>query len=436
MARPLLWFALLCGASLTFATCAGIRLELTHVDAKENCTAEERMRRAAARTHRRLASMGGVTAPVRWGGASQYIAEYLIGDPPQRAEAIIDTGSNLVWTQCSLCRPAGCFRQSLPYYNPCALGFETRCARDGRACAVDTGYGGGDISGVLGTEEFTFQSETVSLAFGLVRGFLNGASGIIGLGRGALSLVSQLGDTRFAYCLTPYLRDVRVSLCVGSELAGAEEDSASPAKFPTRDTISPSHLFVGAPAGLDASGGAPPFTTVPFAENPREAPFNTFYYLPLVGVSVGDARLAVPASAFALRQVARGVWAGGALIDSGAPFTLFVDAAYRAVRAELARQLGGRVVPPRGRRQVGAAAGAALRRRRRGPGGAAGELLEPRGRRDRLHGAAELSEALNATLPLMTETTIIGNYMQQDMHVLYDLDKGVLSFQTADCSTV
>ncbi|RLN12141.1 aspartic proteinase nepenthesin-1-like [Panicum miliaceum] len=44
------------------------------------------------------------------------------------------------------------------------------------------------------------------------------------------------------------------------------------------------------------------------------------------------------------------------------------------------------------------------------------------------------SEALNATLPLMKETTIIGNYMQQDMHVLYDLDKGVLSFQTADCS--
>ncbi|PUZ67431.1 hypothetical protein GQ55_3G433200 [Panicum hallii var. hallii] len=438
MARPLLWLALLC-ASLAFATCAGIRLELTHVDAKENCTVGERMRRAAERTQRRLASMGGVTAPVRWGGASQYIAAYLIGDPPQRAEAIIDTGSNLVWTQCSLCRPAGCFRQNLPYYNParsrtdravacgdaaCAMGFETRCARDGRTCAVDTGYGGGDIAGVLGTEAFTFQSETVSLAFGcitesrLVRGFLNGASGIIGLGRGALSLVSQLGDTRFSYCLTPYLRD----------------------------TISPSHLFVGAPVSLDTSGGAPPVTSVPFAENPREAPFNTFYYLPLVGMSVGDARLAVPASAFALRQVARGVWAGGALIDSGAPFTLLVDAAYRAVRAELARQLGGSVVPPRtegwdlcvARGDAGRLVPPLVLHF----GGGGGDLVVPPGN---YWGPADdatdcmvllNSEALNATLPLMKETTIIGNYMQQDMHVLYDLDKGVLSFQTADCSTV
>ncbi|KAG2629945.1 hypothetical protein PVAP13_3KG511900 [Panicum virgatum] len=445
MARPLLWLALLCGASLTFATtCAGIRLELTHVDAKENCTAEERMRRAAERTHRRLASMGGgVTAPVRWGGASQHIAEYLIGTPPQRAEAIVDTGSNLVWTQCSLCRPAGCFRQSLPYYDPsrsrtdravacvdaaCALGFETRCGRDGRTCAVDTGYGGGDISGVLGTEAFTFQSEeTVSLAFGcvtasrLVRGFLNGVSGIIGLGRGALSLVSQLGATRFSYCLTPYLRG----------------------------TISTSHLFVGAAGGgLDAGGGAAPVTTVPFAENPREAPFSTFYYLPLVGLSVGDARLAVPATAFALRQVAPGVWAGGALIDSGAPFTLLVDAAYRAVRAELVRQLGGGVVPPRTEGwDLCVARGDAGRLvpplvlHFGGSGG--GDLVVPPenywGPADDATDCMALlsSEALNATtLPLMKETTIIGNYMQQDMHLLYDLDKGVLSFQPADCSSV
>ncbi|RLN12018.1 aspartic proteinase nepenthesin-1-like [Panicum miliaceum] len=50
----------------------------------------------------------------------------------------------------------------------------------------------------------------------------------------------------------------------------------------------------------------------------------------------------------------RGVWAGGALIDSDAPFTLLVDAAYRVVRAELtegwdlcvARGDAGRLVPP------------------------------------------------------------------------------------------
>ena len=36
----------------------------------------------------------------------------------------------------------------------------------------------------------------------------------------------------------------------------------------------------------------------------------------------------------------------------------------------------------------------------------------------------------------MKETTIIGNYMQQDMHLLYDLGNGVLSFQPADVFVV
>ena len=41
----------------------------------------------------------------------------------------------------------------------------------------------------------------------------------------------------------------------------------------------------------------------------------------------------------------------------------------------------------------------------------------------------------NSTLPL-NETTIIGNYMHQDMQLLYDLQQGVLSIQPADCSSV
>jgi hypothetical protein len=112
----LLWLAISCAALAFSTSAAGLRLELTHVDAKENCTTEERMRRATERTHRRLASMAGgeASAPVHW-NESQYIAEYLIGDPPQQAEAIIDTGSNLIWTQCSTCRAAGCFGQNLSF---------------------------------------------------------------------------------------------------------------------------------------------------------------------------------------------------------------------------------------------------------------------------------------------------------------------------------
>jgi hypothetical protein len=36
----------------------------------------------------------------------------------------------------------------------------------------------------------------------------------------------------------------------------------------------------------------------------------------------------------------------------------------------------------------------------------------------------------------MNRTTVIGNYMLQNMHVLYDLDNEEVSFQPADCSSI
>ncbi|CAL4905850.1 unnamed protein product [Urochloa decumbens] len=449
MARPLLWLTLLC-TSLTFKSCAGLRIELIHADAKANRTVTERMRRATERTHRRLASSMGdvVSAPVHW-SETQYIAEYLIGNPPQRAEAIIDTGSNLIWTQCSGCRTSstGCFTQNLTLYDPslsrtlrpvacngtaCALGSETRCARaDKKTCGVLTSYGAGAIAGVLGTETFTFGSASpsanASLAFGcitataLTPGSLDGASGIIGLGRGALSLVSQLGETKFSYCLTPYFSDA----------------------------ANTSRLFVGASAGAAANGSTA--TSVPFVKNPSDDLFGTFYFLPLAGITVGEAKLDVPASAFDLRQVSPGQWAG-TLIDSGSPFTSLVDVAYRALRAELAAQLGGSVVPPPAGAEgfdlcVAVAQGDAgkvappLVLHFNGSGGGAADLVVPP---ENYWAPVDDATACmvvfnsagpNATLPT-NETTIIGNYMHQNMHLLYDLGNGVLSFQPADCSSL
>ncbi|OEL31709.1 Aspartic proteinase nepenthesin-1 [Dichanthelium oligosanthes] len=424
---PLLWFALFC-SSLAFTACgaAGIRLELTHVDAKANLTVEERMRRAMARTqHRLVASMDG-TAPIHW-ATSQYIAEYRIGDPPQQAEAIIDTGSNLVWTQCSGCQPNNCFSQNLPNYDPsqsstaqavacgdaaCSLGSETRCTSDGTACEVLTSYGAGTIFGQLGTEEFTFGSEEVTLAFGcitatrLTQGSLDGASGIIGLGRGGLSIVSQLSDTKFAYCLTPYFTN----------------------------TVDPSHLFVGSSAGLSPNNA--PVTSVPFVANPTDDPYNTFYYLPLTGITVGETMLDIPAGAFDLRQVGPGQWAG-TLIDSGSPFTTLVDVAYQALRDELARQLGDSLVQPPSQRFDLCVARMDMSRLvpslvlHFGSGG--GDLVVPP---ENYWAPVDTTTSCLMVFQSPDTTTTIGNFMQQDMHLLYDLANGMLSFQTEDCSSM
>jgi len=314
-------------------------MKLTHVDAKGSYTLEERVRRAVAASRQRLASMrasgGGVSAPVHW-STRQYIAEYLVGDPPQRAEALIDTGSDLIWTQSTACLRKVCARQDLPYFNAsasgtfapvpcrdraCAANYRHFCALDG-GCTFVASYGAGSVIGFLGTDAFAFQSGGATLAFGCVSftrvtpGALHGASGLIGLGRGRLSLVSQTGATRFSYCLTPYFHNNGAS----------------------------SHLFVGAEASLGGGGGA--VTSMPFVESPKDYPYSTFYYLPLEGITVGGTKLPIPSSAFELRQVDKGYWEGGVIIDSGSPFTSLARAAYQPLRDELAGRLNGSLVEP------------------------------------------------------------------------------------------
>ncbi|KAF8667570.1 hypothetical protein HU200_052772 [Digitaria exilis] len=444
MARPLLWLVLLCASSLTSfaARAAGLRLALTHVDAKANLSVEERM-------HRRLASMaGGVAAPLHWAG-NQYIAEYLIGNPPQKAEAVVAIGSDLFWTQCSSCSPV-CFKQDLSVYDPsmsstyravactdaaCAMsltGGETQCSVKGTECSVLATYGGGVAAGDLAVEEFTFGEEVASLAFGCIGAStlkatsLEGSSGVIGLGRGALSVVSQLaaGDTtttRFSYCLGPYFHGAAVNQ---------------------------SHLFVGASAATGLTGADTPVTTVPFVTNPNDEPYTTYYYLPLVGITVGKTRLdGVPAAAFELREVTPGKWAG-TMIDSAYPFMSLVDVAHQALKAELAAQLGASLVPPPekvskrlelcvARGEVATVVPPLVLHF----AGAGGDVVVPPENYwapvDEVTACMLVFSAAqpNAKLP-MSETTVIGNFMQQNMYLLYDLGNGVLSFQPADCSSM
>ena len=446
MARKLFVLVLIMCSTTALITCTnggagdggeGLHMKLTHVDAKGNYTAEELVRRAVAAGMQRLACLdaamagggggGGVGAPVRW-ATLQYVAEYLIGDPPQRAEALIDTGSDLVWTQCSTCLRKVCARQALPYYNssasstfapvPCAARI---CAANddiihfcdlAAGCSVIAGYGAGVVAGTLGTEAFAFQSGTAELAFGcvtftrIVQGALHGASGLIGLGRGRLSLVSQTGATKFSYCLTPYFHN-----------NGAT-----------------GHLFVGASASL---GGHGDVMTTQFVKGPKGSPF---YYLPLIGLTVGETRLPIPATVFDLREVAPGLFSGGVIIDSGSPFTSLVHDAYDALASELAARLNGSLVAPPPDADAGALC---VARRDVGREVQAGEF-HFRGGADMAVPAESYWAPVDKAAACMAiasagpyrRQSVIGNYQQQNMRVLYDLANGDFSFQPADCSAL
>ncbi|KAF8725737.1 hypothetical protein HU200_020287 [Digitaria exilis] len=336
------------------------------------------------------------TAPVHW-ATTQYIAEYLIGNPAQQAEAITSStpaGSNLVWTQCTACQQpnSNCFSQDLPFYDPsqsatsqavsctdtaCGLGSETQCSSDDvpsrrwlrRRHHLRIGDDGHPClrSGASRRRASLKAPSTVRPAY------------IIGLGRGGLSIVSQLSDSN--------------------------------------------HLF-------PQQGNNAPVTSVPFVPNPTDYPYDAFYCLPLTGITVGATMLDVPEDVFELREVGPGQWAG-TLIDSGSPFTSLVDVAYQALEDELTRQLGDSLVQP-------PAQGSDLcvaRTDMHGQGGAiaGGDLVVPP---ENYWGPVDDDTACMLVLESSDSTTTIGNFMQQNKHLLYDLANAVLSFQTADCSSI
>jgi hypothetical protein len=388
-------------------------MELNHMDAKANLTTAERFRRAGARARLRHESLGEAV-PLTL-GHWEFIAHFAIGSPPQEVHAVLDTMSSLVWTQCMPCGN-DCFYQDVDIYDfslsstgmavscndsLCSAGHETQpcTGDDGRAgaCAVRTTSVGVDLAGVLRIEEFTFGSAKASIAFGCITktdttgiGEGEDASGVIGLGKGPLSLVSQIGGNRFSYCLSNRAQ---------------------------------SSLLVGPSAVLN--GGAP-FASAPFS--PRSS-----YNLLLAAVSVGEADLNIPSED------------GGVIIDVRTPFMFLVDAAYKELMQELSRRLGGSLVlsPIHDMFELCVAPADVSRLvpplvLRFGQGGGAWAIpAENYWIQLNIEASCMMvsNSALSNGAP-MNRTTVIGNYMLQNMHVLYDLDNEEVSFQPADCSSI
>ncbi|CAL5062418.1 unnamed protein product [Urochloa decumbens] len=382
--------------------------------------------RARVRTSSSSSQRGLLQALVE-NGAGAYHMTLSIGTPPLAFPAILDTGSDLTWTQCAPC--TACFAQPTPLYDPAASSaFSTLpCASplcqalpssfrscNATGCAYDYRYTVGFTAGYLAADTLAVGDDTAAplfpgVAFGCSTangGDMGGASGIVGLGSGALSLVSQLGVGRFSYCLR-------------------SDAGASPI------------LFGALAANVSSRGGGGAQST-PLLQNPvpgRRAPY---YYVNLTGVTVGETELPVTSGTFGFTAAGD----GGVIVDSGTTLTYLAEAGYAMVREAFASQTqAAGLTTVSGEPYdfdlcfaAGAAGdvGTVPRLVLRFAGGA--EYDVPR--RSNFDAVDERGSVACLLVLPTRGVSVIGNVMQMDMHVLYDLDGGTFSFAPEDCANL
>ena len=269
-------------------------------------------------------------------GSGEYLMDVYVGTPPRRFRMIMDTGSDLNWLQCAPC--LDCFEQRGPVFDPAAsssyrnvtcgdhrcghvapppepeASSPRTCRRPGEdPCPYYYWYGDqSNTTGDLALESFTVNltapgaSRRVDgVVFGCGhrnRGLFHGAAGLLGLGRGPLSFASQLravyGHT-FSYCLVDHGSDV------GSKVVFGEDDDA---------------LALAAHPQLKYTAFAPASSS--------SSPADTFYYVKLKGVLVGGELLNISSDTWDVGKDG----SGGTIIDSGTTLSYFVEPAYQVIR--------------------------------------------------------------------------------------------------------
>lgn len=416
---PLLCALMVCCESIE----RGFRVDLTHVDSMGNFTKLQLLQRAALRSKHRMSRLVAKAAalsstdtsksfksPVH-AGNGEFLMDLSIGTPSSPFLAILDTGSDLIWTQCKPC--VQCFQQPTPIFDPSKSSTYSKLACSSNLCeALPTSscksdceylYTYGDSSstqGVLASETFTFGSSGASVSnigFGCGdsnqgSGFSQ-ASGLVGLGRGPLSLISQLELGKFSYCLT-----------------SLDDSKKSP-------------LLFGSDAEL--KGSAPQST--PLAINPSQP---SFYYLTLKGITVGGTLLKIPSSTFALNSDGT----GGLIIDSGTSITYLEEAGYKQVKKAFISQVK---LPVADGSDVGLDLCFSL------PSDTSsvevpklvfhfdGADLDLPG--DNYMVLDSSTGLLCLTVMESNGLSILGNFQQQNIQILYDLENEKLSFVSAQC---
>ncbi|CAH9082039.1 unnamed protein product [Cuscuta epithymum] len=250
-------------------------------------------------------------------GMGEYFARVGIGAPAKGAYMVVDTGSDFTWIQCQPC--PYCYPQKFPIFNPsdsktfsslrCDSGVcgslkgRKTCRENAGRCGYKVGYADGSTSaGDLVTETISFGGSTAGkIAIGCghdnPRGGFVGADGSMGLGRGGLSLCSQMRLSSFSYCLVDH-----------NSKSGSTLDFNPP--IPAESVFAP---LLKSPRGLKAS-----------------------YYAALAGVSVGGEGMI---------KISPG-GGGGIVVDSGTALTRLPGNVYGPIRDAFVRLMGNHGTGP------------------------------------------------------------------------------------------
>ncbi|OIV95430.1 hypothetical protein TanjilG_06892 [Lupinus angustifolius] len=347
-----------------------------------------------------------------------YLLELSVGTPPVNIYGILDSGSALIWTQCVPCD--NCYKQLDPLFDPkksstykniscksdkCHLIYSGACSAQ-NSCDYSYGYADSSITqGALASETITFKSSTGqpikvnNIIFGCGHNntgvFNDHEMGIIGLGRGPTSLISQIssrfGGKKFSQCLVPFHTDISISSKMsfgkGSEVLG-----------------------VGV-------------VSTPLV-NKDDGPL---YFVTLLGISVEDTR-------FEISNNPDSVPKGNMFIDSGTPPTILPQQLYDQVFDEVRKRVP--MNPVTDDPQLGPQLCYRTSTNLKGP------MITMH-----FEGADIKLTPIQTFIPpkdgvfclAFTNTSngdpgTLGNFAQSNFLIGYDLEKDVVSFKPTDCT--
>lgn len=224
-----------------------------------------------------------------------FLVDVGFGTPPQKFDLLLDTGSSVTWTQCTSCK--NCL-EGASNFDPWASATYSfgSCIPISENIYNMTYADNSTSGGSYGCDTLTLEPSNSfpKFQFGCGRDnkgdFGDGVDGMLGLGRGQLSVVSQTSakyKNVFSYCLPA-------------------EDSIGSLLFGDNAMSQPSSLQY---TPLVSSGNSE---------------FTGFYFVRLLGISVANRRLNIPSSLFSNP---------GTIIDSGTVITRLPSQAYSSLRA-------------------------------------------------------------------------------------------------------